>query len=132
MKLQIISNQRRQMKTMRYYFNWVFPSTSASKESACNAGEPGLIPGSGRSAGEGIPLTSLAKIWSWIMPDICKNSGNLMHCSTEGMIGSFFWKEQKECFSVLLRKMQHMHYLWPIGFLLGVYPKETFTRSIRR
>ena len=30
-----------------------FPGSSASKESACNAGDPGLIPGSGRSSGEG-------------------------------------------------------------------------------
>ena len=33
-----------QMKTMRYYFNWGFPGSSAGKESACNAGDPGLIP----------------------------------------------------------------------------------------
>ena len=31
-----------------------FPDSSAGKESACNAGDPGSIPGSGRSAGEGI------------------------------------------------------------------------------
>ena len=31
-----------------------FPCDSAGKESTCNAGEPRLIPGSGRSAGEGI------------------------------------------------------------------------------
>ena len=31
-----------------------FPGGSADKESACNAGDPGSIPGSGRSAGEGI------------------------------------------------------------------------------
>ena len=30
-----------------------FPGSSDSKESACNAGDPGLIPGSGRSPGEG-------------------------------------------------------------------------------
>ena len=30
-----------------------FPDSSAGKESACNAGDPGLIPGLGRSAGEG-------------------------------------------------------------------------------
>ena len=33
---------------------WGFPDNSAGKESACNAGDPGLIPGLGRSAGEGI------------------------------------------------------------------------------
>ena len=31
-----------------------FPGSSAGKESSCNAGNPGSIPGSGRSAGEGI------------------------------------------------------------------------------
>ena len=30
------------------------PSTSAAKETACNAGDPGLIPGLGSSPGEGI------------------------------------------------------------------------------
>ena len=31
-----------------------FPGSSAGKESACNAGDPGSIPGSGRFPGEGI------------------------------------------------------------------------------
>ena len=30
------------------------PGSSAGKELACNAGDPGSIPGSGRSSGEGI------------------------------------------------------------------------------
>ena len=30
-----------------------FPGSSDCKESACNGGDPGLIPGSGRSPGEG-------------------------------------------------------------------------------
>ena len=30
-----------------------FPDSSAGKESTCNAGDPGLIPGLGRSPGEG-------------------------------------------------------------------------------
>ena len=38
-----------------------FPDSSVGKESACNAGDPGFILGSGRSAGEGIsyPLSIL-------------------------------------------------------------------------
>ena len=31
-----------------------FPDSSAGKESTCTSGDPSLIPGSGRSAGEGI------------------------------------------------------------------------------
>ena len=41
------------------------PGSSAGKESACNAGDPGSIPESGRSPGEGIgyPLQ-----YSWASP----------------------------------------------------------------
>ena len=41
--------------SIRYYS---FPGSSAGKESACNAGDPGSIPRSGRSPGEriGYPL----------------------------------------------------------------------------
>ena len=31
-----------------------FPESSVGKEYTCNAGNPGSVPGSGRSAGEGI------------------------------------------------------------------------------
>ena len=48
---------------------WSFHHSSVGKESASNSGDPGLIPGSGRSAGEGIgyPLQySWASLWlSW-------------------------------------------------------------------
>ena len=33
-----------------------FPDNSVGKESACNAGDPGSIPGLGRSTGEGEKL----------------------------------------------------------------------------
>ena len=35
------------------YIKWEFPSSSIGKESACNAGDPGLIAGSEKSPGEG-------------------------------------------------------------------------------
>ena len=35
------------------YPSWGFPDSSVGKESACHAGDPGLIPGLGRSPGEG-------------------------------------------------------------------------------
>ena len=43
------------MTTLKYLG---FPGSSAGKESACNAGDPGSIPGLGRSAeeGKGYPL----------------------------------------------------------------------------
>jgi len=33
---------------------WGFPDSSVGKDSTCNVGDPASIPGSGRSAGEGI------------------------------------------------------------------------------
>ena len=42
-----------QQATKVYYIAQGFPGGSDSKESACNAGDPGLIPGSGSYHGEG-------------------------------------------------------------------------------
>ena len=52
---------------------------SAGKESTCNAGDPRLIPGSGRSAGEGIvyPLQcSWASLVVQLVKTVC-NAGDL-------------------------------------------------------
>ena len=38
---------------MFYHIDGGFPPSSVGKESACNAGDMGSIPGSGRSPGEG-------------------------------------------------------------------------------
>ena len=40
-----------------------FSRSSVSKESACNAGDPGLIPGSGRPLGEGNATHSSSLAW---------------------------------------------------------------------
>ena len=43
-----------------------FPDSSAGKESACHAGDPGSIPGLGRSNGEGIGYPLQYSLWlSW-------------------------------------------------------------------
>ena len=60
------------------YFNWKFvtswPSLRApvGKESAWNAGEPGLIPGSGRSTEEGIGYP-LQYSWASLVAQLVKN-----------------------------------------------------------
>ena len=38
---------------MSIIISWGFPGGSDGKESACNAGDPGSLPGSGRSPREG-------------------------------------------------------------------------------
>ena len=49
-----------------------FPDSSVGKESSCNVGDPGLIPGSGRSAGEatGYPLQYS---WASLVAQLEKN-----------------------------------------------------------
>ena len=49
-----------------------FPCGSAGKESACNAGDPSLIPGSGRSPGEGIN-NQLQYSWASLVAQVVKN-----------------------------------------------------------
>ena len=46
--------------------------SSVGKESACNAGDPGSIPGSGRSAGEGIGYP-LQYSWASLVAQLVKN-----------------------------------------------------------
>ena len=49
-----------------------FPDSSVGKESACNAGDPGSIPGSGRSAGEGIGYP-LQDSWASLVAQVVKS-----------------------------------------------------------
>ena len=46
----------------------VFPCGSAGKESACNAGDLGSIPGLGRSSEEGKGKATHSSILAWRMP----------------------------------------------------------------
>ena len=49
-----------------------FPDSSADKVSACNAGDPSSIPGSGSSAGEGIGYL-LQYSWVSLIAQVVKN-----------------------------------------------------------
>ena len=49
-----------------------FPGSSAGKESSCNAGDPGLTPGSGKSPGEGIGYP-LQYSWGSLVAQMVKN-----------------------------------------------------------
>ena len=54
-------------------FSWGFPDSSIGKESAWNAGDPGSIPGLGRSAGEGIGYP-FQYSWASLVPQLVKKS----------------------------------------------------------
>ena len=49
-----------------------FPDSSVGKESTCNAGDPCLIPGLGRSPGEGIGYP-LQYSWASLVSQLVKN-----------------------------------------------------------
>ena len=49
-----------------------FPHSSVDKESTCNAGDPDSIPGSGRSAGEGLGYP-LQYSWASLVVQLVKN-----------------------------------------------------------
>ena len=54
-----------------------FPCGSVGKESTCNAGDPGLIPGLGRSAGEGkvypLQYSGLENSMDWTVLGVAKS-----------------------------------------------------------
>ena len=68
-----------------------FPGDSAGKESACNAGDPGSIPGSGRSPGEGIGYP-LQYSWDSIVVQLVKN----LPAMWETGVLSLGWKDSLE------------------------------------
>ena len=54
------------------YFKMGFPGSSAGKEPACSEGDPGQIPWSGRSPGEGIGYP-LQYSWASLVAQLVKN-----------------------------------------------------------
>ena len=59
-----------------YIYIYIYVLSSAGKESACNAGDPRSIPGSGRSPGEGLGY-ALQYSWASLLAQMVKNTGNL-------------------------------------------------------
>ena len=68
-----------------------FPGSSADQESACNAGDPGLIPGSGRSPGEGKGYP-LQYSWASLVAQLVKNPPAMR----EAWVRSLGWEDPLE------------------------------------
>ena len=69
----------------------IHAASSVGKESACNAGDPGSIPGSGRSAGEGIGYP-LQYSWASLVSQLVKN----MPAIWETWVQSLGWEDTLE------------------------------------
>ena len=76
---------------MNICFPWGFPGSSAGKESSCNAGDPGSIPGSGRSPGEGIGYP-LQYSWASLMAQTVKN----LPAMQDTWVQSLAWEDPLE------------------------------------
>ena len=68
-----------------------FPDSSVGKESACNAGDLGLIPGSGRSTGEGIGYP-LQYSWASLVAQLVK----ILPAMWETWVQSLGWEDPLE------------------------------------
>ena len=68
-----------------------FPDSSVGKESTCSAGDPGSIPGSGRSTREGIGYT-LQYSWASLVSQLVKNLPTMQ----ETWVQSLGWEEPLE------------------------------------
>ena len=68
-----------------------FPNSSVGKESACNAEDPSLIPGLGRSTGEGIGYP-LQYSWASLVAQLIKN----LLVLRETWIQSLGWEDALE------------------------------------
>ena len=91
------------------YQSWGFPDSSVGKESSCNIGDPGSIPGLGRLAGAGIGYTlqySWAPLWLtwWRICLQCRRLG------FDPWVGKIPWRRERLPTPVL----------WP-GEFYGLY-----------
>ena len=82
-----------------------FPDISSGKESACNPGNANVIPGSGRSAGEGIG-SPLQHSWVSLVAQLVKNPLAMW----EAWVQSLGWEDSLEKgrvthFSILTRRI---------------------------
>ena len=76
---------------MDLFIIWGFPDSSIGKESTCNAGHLGSIPGSGGSAGEGTGY-SLQYSWASLVALLVKN----LPAMRETWVQSLEWEDPLE------------------------------------
>ena len=82
-----------------------FPDSSVGKESACNAGDLGSIPGSGRSTGEGTGYP-LQYSWASLVAQLVKN----LPAMWETWVRSLGWEDP------LGKERLPTPVFWPGGF----------------
>ena len=72
-----------------------FPGGSVDKESACNAGDSGLIPRSGRSPGEGIGGYLLQYSWASLVAQLVKICQQYGRPGFNPWVGKIPWRRER-------------------------------------
>ena len=75
-------------KSKKWIYREILPDSSVGIESACHAGDHGLIPGSGRSTGEGIGYP-LQYSWASLVVQMVKNPPAMQ----ETCVRSLSWED---------------------------------------
>jgi len=73
---------------------WGFPHSLVGKNSTCNAGDPGLIPESGRSSGEGIGYT-LQYSWASLMVQLVRNLPAIRETTIRSLDWEIPWRRER-------------------------------------
>ena len=102
-----------------------FLHSSVGKESACNAGDPSLTPGSGRSPGEGIGYP-LQYSWASLVAQTVKNLLAMWETWVRSWVGKIPWRRERLPTPALVRgvakrqtRLSHFHCIlswrWQLG-----------------
>ena len=83
-----------------------FPGISADEESACNIGDPGLIPELGRSPGKKIGYP-LQYSWASLVAQSVKNPPAMQRTGFDPLVGKFPWRREWQPTSVCLPGESH-------------------------
>ena len=76
------------------FFYFSSPNSSACKESACDAEDPSLILGSGRSPGEGIGYP-LQYSWASVVAQLVKNPTAMREIWVQSLVGKIPWRREQ-------------------------------------
>ena len=83
------------------YILFGFSDSSVGKESTCNAGDPGSIPRSGRSAGEGIGY-AFQNSWASLVVQLVKNPPAIQETWVPNLGWEYFLENGKATHSSIL------------------------------
>ena len=71
-----------------------FPDSSVGKESTCNSGDPGLIPGSGRSIAEGIGYP-LEYSWASLVAQLVRKLPAMRETWVDPWVEKIPWRRER-------------------------------------